>query len=216
MLLEVGSSFQLGYNVRIAKLPWGRLMTENAGDATQLLRAFGRGEPEAAEKLLPLVYAELRSLAAGYFRQERPDHTLEPTALVHEAFMRLVDQTDVAWKDRTHFFAVAATAMRHILTDHARKRNAAKRGGNWERITLADAVTPPVESSIDVVALDNALTRLAALDTRKHRIVELRFFGGLTVDEVARVLEVSRTTVESDWRGAKAWLSLELSKEDRE
>lgn len=188
-------------------------MTGSANEPTQLLQAFGRGDPQAAEKLLPLVYEELRSLAAGFFRRERPDHTLEPTALVHEAFMRLVDQTAIAWKDRTHFFAVAATAMRHILTDHARRRNAAKRGGDWERITLDAAVTPPTESSIDVVALDTALTKLAALDERKHRIVELRFFGGLTVDEVARVLDVSRTTVESDWRGAKAWLSLELSKE---
>ncbi len=202
--------------VKVRSDTWGRFMSDNADDATQLLHAFGRGEPEAAERLLPLVYEELRSLAAGYFRQERPDHTLEPTALVHEAFMRLVDQTAVAWKDRTHFFAVAATAMRHILTDHARKRNAAKRGGNWDRITLDDAVTPPVESSIDIVALDNALTKLAALDIRKHRVVELRFFGGLTVDDVAQVLDVSRTTVEGDWRGAKAWLSLELSKEDRE
>jgi RNA polymerase sigma-70 factor (ECF subfamily) len=183
-----------------------------SSDATQVLAELGRGDQAAAERLLPLVYGELRALAGSYFRQQRPDHTLQPTALVHEAFVRLIDLTGAAWKDRAHFFAVAAMAMRQILTDHARRQRAAKRGGDWERISLDQAIVPPEGGDIDIVALDDVLTRLAELDARKHRIVELRFFGGLSVEEVAGVLEVSKTTVESEWRAARAWLSLELSR----
>lgn len=164
---------------------------------------------------MPLVYAELRALAGSYFRHQRSDQTLQPTALVHEAFLRLVDQTAVQWNDRAHFFAVAATAMRQILADHARRRRSQKRGGGWDRITLDAAVTPPAEADIDLDALDTALTLLESLDERKHRIVTLRYFGGLTVEDVALVTGVSKSTAESEWRGAKAWLSRELSRGDK-
>lgn len=182
-------------------------------DATQVLTELGRGDASAAQRLLPLVYDELRALAGGYLRRQPANHTLQPTALVHEAFVRLVDQTSVEWNDRAHFFAVAATAMRQILTDHARRRRAAKRGGNLQRVTLDAAVTPRAEAQIDLVALDDALSQLVALDERKHRVVVMRFFGGLAVEDVARVLGVSKTTVESDWRAARAWLSVRLTEE---
>lgn len=181
-------------------------------EATQALAALSRGEEQAAQRLLPLVYGELRALAGSYFRRQRSDHTLQPTALVHEAFVRLVDQTGVHWKDRAHFFAIAATAMRQILTDHARRRAALKRGGDRAKVSLDGAAAPTPDEEVDLVALDEVLTRLMTLDPRKHRVVELRFFGGLSVDEVAEVLGVSKTTVESDWRAARAWMSAELSR----
>lgn len=178
------------------------------------LRQIGAGDADAAQQLLPLVYEELRALAGGHFRRQRADHTLQPTALVHEAFVRLIDQTNAHYNDRSHFFAVAATAMRQILTDYARRKKAEKRGGQWEQISLdhaagSDGLASP--QALDIVALDEALTELANLDPRMHRVVELRFFGGLTVDEVAKVLGVSKTTVESDWRGARAWLNSQLN-----
>ena len=182
------------------------------GEATRVLSELGRGDASAAQRLLPLVYDELRALAGAHFRRQEADHTLQPTALVHEAFLRLVDQTSVEWNDRPHFFAVAATAMRQILIDHARRRRAAKRGGQMQRVTLDAAGTPPTESPIDLIALDDALAALAALDERKHQVVVMRFFGGLSVDEVANVLEVSKTTVESDWRSARAWLGVRLER----
>ena|SRR5215510_2374061 len=185
-------------------------------EATLVLAELGQGDDSAAERLLPLVYAELRALAGSYFRRQRADHTLQPTALVHEAFVRLIDQTNAQWKDRAHFFAIAATAMRQILTDHARRHNADKRGGEWQKVSLDAAAAAPQDGEqgeIDIVALDEVLTRLQALDARKHRIVELRFFGGLSVEEVANVIGVSKTTVEGDWRSARAWLSAELSNE---
>ena len=183
-------------------------------DATMFLRQIGDGDADAAQQLLPLVYEELRALAGGHFRRQRADHTLQPTALVHEAFVRLIDQTNAQYKDRSHFFAVAATAMRQILTDHARRKKADKRGGEWEKVSLdhvAGSDRGAGLQTLDLVALDDALTELAQLDPRKHRVVELRFFGGLSVDEVAEVLAVSKTTVESDWRGARAWLSAQLN-----
>jgi len=183
-------------------------------DATAILSELARGDESAAARLLPLVYQELRALAHSYFDAERPDHTLEPTALVHEAFVRLVGQTRVEWRSRAHFFAVAATAMRRVLTDHARKHRALKRGGDQERIPLTNVPTPSGASLVDLVDLDDALERLAALDERQYRIVELRFFGGLTVEQVAEVLEVSKTTVEGEWRMARAWLSTVLRKAD--
>ncbi len=189
-------------------------MMAQRGDATRVLGELGQGDSSATERLLPLVYDELRAMAGAYFRQQQADHTLQPTALVHEAFFRLIDQTSVEWKDRAHFFAVAATAMRQILTDHARRRRAAKRGGHLQRVTLDAAVTPPAVSQVDLIDLDDALAQLAELDERKHRIVVMRFLGGLTVEDVAHVLDVSKTTVESDWRAARAWLSVRLS-EDR-
>lgn len=181
-------------------------------DVTTVLIRLGLGDKEAAEKLLPLVYDHLRAQASAYFRGQGASHTLQPTALVHEAYLRLVKQDSVSWKDRAHFFAVAATAMRQILTDHARGRRVAKRGGGWKRVTLDAAVTPPSEPEIDTVVLDAALTRLAVFDERKHRVAILRFFGGLTVEEVAEIEAVSKSTVESEWRSARAWLSHELSK----
>lgn len=182
------------------------------GEATKALTDLGRGDASAAQRLLPLVYDELRALAGAHFRRQEADHTLQPTALVHEVFLRLVDQTSVEWNGRPHFLAVAATAMRQILIDHARRRRAAKRGGHLQRVTLAAVGTPTADKEVDLIALDDALAELAALDERKHRVVVMRFFGGLTVEEVAQVLEVSKTTVESDWRSARAWLGVRLEK----
>jgi RNA polymerase sigma factor (TIGR02999 family) len=184
-------------------------------ETTRLLINLGNGDPKAAARLLPLVYDELRSVAARYFRRQGANHTLQPTALVHEAFLKLVDQTQAKWKDRAHFFAVAAQAMRQILVNHARARGAEKRGGGRAKIAFADdmaAAASPGE--FDPLALDEALTRLAALDERKAKVVELRFFSGLSVEEVAEVLGVSLTTIEGDWRMARAWLSRALSAEE--
>jgi len=164
------------------------------------------GDGAAAERLLPLVYDELRRVAAGYLRRERPDHTLQPTALVHEAYLRLIDQTRVDWKNRAHFCAVASDMMRRILVDHARKHQAVKRGGGETRISLDEAVSFPREAEIDVLAVDEALLDLARLDPQQGRLVELRFFGGLTLDETAEVMGLSRSTVQREWNMAKAWL----------
>lgn len=184
-----------------------------SNDATMVLMQLGRGDAAASERLLPLVYQELRALAASHFRYQQPDHTLQPTALVHEAFVRLIDQTHAEYNGRAHFFAVAATAMRQILTDHARRKKADKRGGEWKKVSLEAAGSKGIATSdIDIVALDEVLSKLQELDPRRHRVVELRFFGGLSVDEAAHVLGVSKTTVESDWRSARAWLSMELGR----
>jgi RNA polymerase sigma-70 factor (ECF subfamily) len=193
-------------------------MALSPDEMTQLITRSVGGDELAAARLMELVYAELRGLAGSYLRQQRHDHTLQPTALVHEAYLKLGGHEGAGWKDRAHFIAVAATAMRQILTDHARRRSAEKRGGggDWERVSLDRAMMPGAgegdEDAVDVIALDECLTRLAALDPRKHRIVELRFFGGLSVDEVAEVVGVSKTTVENEWRAARAWLGVELSK----
>lgn len=179
-------------------------------EATRLLADLGCGDPGAAARLLPMIYDELRAIAARHFRRQRLDHTLQPTALVHEAFLKLVDQTQAKWKDRAHFFAVAATAMRQVLVNHALARAAAKRGGGAARIALTGDMAAAQEADFDPLVLDEALKKLAELDPRKARVVELRFFSGLSVDEVAEVLNVSRTTVEGDWRTARAWLSRAL------
>jgi RNA polymerase sigma factor (TIGR02999 family) len=180
-------------------------------DATLIVTELARGDASAAEKLMPLVYDELHGLAEGYFRREVPGHTLEPTAIVNEAFLRLVDQSGAAWNDRAHFVGVAARAMRQVLIDHARRRGADKRGGGWGRVTLSEAGSTPELDRVDVLALEEALDGLTALDERKARVVELRFLGGLSNEEVAHVLDVSVSTVEGDWRVAKAWLRRELS-----
>lgn len=180
---------------------------------TQLLAALGNGDGRAAERLLPLVYEELRSLASSYFARQRADHTLQPTALVHEAFLKLIDQTHAQWKDRAHFFAVAATAMRQVLVNHALAKNAQKRGGGRARFAFAEDLAGGKMQEFDPLAIDEALKKLAELDARKSRVVELRFFSGLSVDEVAEVLNVSKTTVEGDWRMARAWLSRELAEQ---
>jgi len=168
------------------------------------------GDQSAAARLLPLVYEHLRAIASSYFHRGQPNQTLQPTALVHEAFIRMVGNPDADWKDKAHFCAVCATAMRSILTDHARARNADKRGGGWNRVTLAGAQAR-VDDDVDIAMLSEALDRLERLNPRHARIIELRFFGGLTVEQIADHLEVSKTTVEGDWRMARAWLSSQLS-----
>jgi len=177
---------------------------------TQILADVERGERGAADELLPLVYEELHRLADGFFRRERKDHTLQPTALVHEAYVRLIKQTRVEWKGRAHFLAVAAQAMRRILIDHAQRRRAAKRGRAWHRVTLVEADTPAPAPEVDLLALNEALEALEKLDPRQCRVVELRFFGGLSVKEVAEVLGVSDRTIELDWRMARSWLYTRL------
>src|SRR5438270_6109890 len=180
-------------------------------DATLYLGQLGQGDESAAERLMPIVYHELKSLADSYFRGQPSDHTLQPTALVNEAFMRLIDQTGMQWKDRRHFLAVAATAMRQILTDHARRVQADKRGGGWRQVGLEGVHVDGADDQqvLDVLALDDALQKLAQLDPRRHRIVELRFFAGLTMEQIAEELGVSLATVELDWRATRAWLSVE-------
>jgi len=189
-------------------------MAELREDVTVVLEQMRNGDKNAADKLLPLVYDEFRALARHYLAQERANHTLQPTALVHEAYMKLVDQTRVDWQGRSHFFAVAAQAMRRILVDHARSRQRDKRGGGRARVILDEAVALSPQKDEDVLALDEALERLAALDPRQAKVVELRFFGGLSVEEVAEALGVSKRTVEGDWTFARAWLSRELRDED--
>jgi RNA polymerase sigma factor (TIGR02999 family) len=177
---------------------------------TLLLRKASEGNREALDELLPLVYAELRRRAGARLRYERPGHTLQATALVHEAYMRLIDQKKVRWQDRAHFFALAGQAMRRILVDHARKRKAGKRGGAATNVTLNEAITPSKQRDVDVEALHDALEILESMDSRQARIVELRFFAGLTEEEIAEVLGISGGTVKRDWRTAKAWLFHEL------
>ncbi len=166
-----------------------------------------------ASKLFPLVYDQLKAVAESYFRRQPADHTLQPTAVVHEAYLRLVDQPHAKWNSRAHFLAVAAKAMRHILIDHARRRQAARRGGDCEQRTLMESLTPAPESAVDLLVLDEALTRLGQLSERMARVVELRYFGGLTVEEVARVIGVSKRTIEGDWETARVWLARELGED---
>jgi RNA polymerase sigma factor (TIGR02999 family) len=168
-----------------------------------------------AEELFPVVYDELRRIAKGYMSRETPGHTLQPTALVHEAYLKLVDQTRANWKGKTHFFAVGAKVMRRLLVDHARERGALKRGAGWHSVTLSEALDPLGGEELDpeqLLDLNSALEQLAEIDEREVRVVTLRFFGGLTVEQVGEVLGVSTRTVENDWRHAKAWLRLRLSK----
>ncbi len=175
-------------------------------DTSLILAELGRGDPTAADRLMPLVYSELRGLAERYLQRERTDHTLQATALVHEAYLRLVDQSRVDWKSRAHFFAVAAEMIRRVLVDHARRHRAAKRGGTVRRVGLDERLGSEDHDRIDLLALDEALDELATLNDRHRRVVELRFFGGLTVEESAHVLDVSPETVRADWRMARAWL----------
>lgn len=183
-------------------------------DTTRLLVGMRQGDRSAQEKLLEAVYGELRALAGSFFRRQDARHTLQPTALVHEAWMKMVDQTSLEVRDRGHFFAIAATAMRQILIDHARARDTKKRGGDVPRVTIDAGIEPVADQSpdaLDVLALDEALTRLSQLDPRQARVVELRVFAGLSVDDTAMTLDVSPRTVELDWRMARAWLSRELA-----
>ncbi len=179
-------------------------------DVTQLLSALTRGDEEAGEKLIPLVYVELRRLARSYMRRERTDHTLQATALVHEAYLKLVEQRSANWQSRAHFFGVAAHVMRRILIDHARGHLRQKRGGEFEKVVLDEGLVFSPAQSVELLAVDEALERLAKLDERQARVVELRFFGGLSVEEAAAVLGISPKTVKRDWSIAKAWLHAEL------
>jgi RNA polymerase sigma factor (TIGR02999 family) len=187
---------------------------DRSSRAATTLAELTAGDSSAAAKLLPLVYDELRALAAGWLKRNSKDHTLQPTALVHEAYLRLVDQSNDSWQSRAHFMAVAAKAMRQILIDYARRQQAAKRGGNWRRISLDAAAESVALSPADMLALDEALNKLATLNQRQASIVELRFIAGLSVEETAHVLGVSGRTVKFDWRMARAWLSRELRKGD--
>lgn len=175
-------------------------------DVTTLLKAWGAGNRQAGEELLPLVYAELRQVARRYMRRERSDHTLQSTALVHEAYLRLVDKKEVAWQDRAHFFALAAREMRRILVEHARARKAEKRGGPAVKLPLEEAEAVAEQKDEEILALEEALGALEALDPQQARIVEMRYFGGLKVEELAVVLGVSTATVDRKWRTARAWL----------
>jgi RNA polymerase sigma factor (TIGR02999 family) len=183
-------------------------MTEDSGepsDVTMLLNAWSDGNQDALDELMPRVYQELRKLARSYLRAERPNHTLQPTALVNEAYLRLVDQKNVRWQNRRHFYGIAAQLMRRILVDHARKRQSEKRGGGEALIPFEEAKGVPVKAR-ELVALDDALKDFATIDPRSAKIVELRQFGGLSIDETANVLEISPATVKRDWTLAKAWL----------
>jgi len=187
-------------------------MSDSPIDVTMLLRDVSGGSKSALEKLVPVVYDELRRLAAHYLRQERSEHTLQATALVHEAYLRLVDQRNVDWKNRNHFFGVAAHLMRRVLLIHARDHRAAKRGGSAQKISLEDTAILSSEQADDFVYLDELLHRLAALDARQEKVVELRFFGGLSIEETAELLGVAPATVKRDWVMAKAWLARELGR----
>jgi RNA polymerase sigma factor (TIGR02999 family) len=186
-------------------------MAQAAENVTELLITWGNGDRAALDRLIPLVYDELRKQAANYLRRERPGHTLQTTALIHEAYLRLVDQRNVHWQNRAHFFGIAAQLMRRILVDHARSRGRSKRGGSQIRVSLDEKLAFTRGRDLDLVALDEALTRLAGLDPQQSRIVELRFFSGLSVEETAAVLGISPATVKRDWSVAKAWLHREIS-----
>ena len=179
-------------------------------EVTQMLLDWSLGDQQALDRLIPVVYGELRRLASRHLRRERADHTLQTTALIHEAYLKLIEQRNVRWQNRAHFFGIAAQLMRRILVDHARTRHRVKRGGAAMRVPLEEVVVAAEGLNINLVSLDEALTRLAAVDSRQGRIVELRFFGGLSVEETAEVLRVSAATVKNDWSMAKAWLRREL------
>jgi RNA polymerase sigma factor (TIGR02999 family) len=184
---------------------------KDRASVTRLLIDWGRGNTAALDELLPIVHAELRRVARRQLRRERTDHTLQPTALVNELYVRLVGQRQASWENRAHFFAIAAQIMRRILVDHARAQVAAKRGGSTPRLSMSEAAESSVEPAFEVLAVDEALARLAVLDAEQARIVELRFFSGLTVDETAHVLGVSPRTIKREWRLAKAWLYGQLT-----
>ena len=188
-------------------------MTPPSPAVTELLRAWTDGDETALEQLLPLVEAELRRLARGCMARERRGHTLQATALINETFLRLIDARRVRWQDRAHFIGIAARLMRRVLVDHARSRGYQKRGGGARRVTLTDALLVSPEPALDLIALDRALEGLAAVDARKAKVIELRYFGGLSVEEAADVLHVSMDTVKRDWRLAKMWLLRELERD---
>jgi RNA polymerase sigma factor (TIGR02999 family) len=183
-----------------------------APDLTLLLKRWRQGDRDALERLMPLVYEELRRIARHYLKNERQGHTLESTALVHEAFLRLIDQRNVQWQNRAHFFGIASQMMRRILVDHARKRQAAKRDAALVRLSVAERLVPGAEREPDLLALDQAIDALAALDPDQSRVVELRYFGGLTIEETAEVMGISPATVKREWATARLWLKREIRK----
>jgi len=187
--------------------------TRASEDVTQLLKEWSAGDSNAAAKLMPLVYEELRRLARSYVTRERADHTLQATALVHETYLRLADQTQLNWKDRVHFYGIAARVMRRILVEHARAHRSAKRGGLTQKISLEEARELPAETDVDLLELDSALESFAKDYPRKSEVVELKFFGGLDAREIAEVLQVSEKTVLRDWNFAKLWLCRALSQD---
>jgi RNA polymerase sigma factor (TIGR02999 family) len=179
---------------------------------TQLLLDWSNGNQEAIDRLMPLVYDELRRLARHYMKRERPGHTLQTSALINEAYLRLVEQQNVSWKSRAHFFGISARLMRQILVDHARAHNNAKRGGDQQKVPLDEVASLNQGRSYEIVALDDALQTLASIDPQQGRIVELRFFGGLTIEETAEILGISHATVEREWSMARAWLRREMKR----
>ncbi len=191
-------------------------MTSDAAkspEISRILHEWGEGRKEASEELMPLVYDELRRQAARYLRRERPGHTLQTTALIHETYLKLVDQRNVDWQNRAHFFGIAAQAMKRILLDYAKARHRQKRGGAAENLHLDEArFVVSGDKSVDLIALDEALTRLARLDARQANIVELKFFAGLSIEDIAETLRISPATVKREWNSAKAWLHFEISK----
>ena len=184
-------------------------------EVTQLLQGWREGDSKALDALLPLVYKELRRLAHFQLRNERPDHTLQGAALVHEAYLRLVGASPPRWESRTHFFAIAAQLMRQILVDYARRHQADKRGGSVCKLSLQDAMVTPRQTNVDVIALDDALQALSRIDERQGRVVELRFFAGLSLGELSEALDVGSATVQRDWTAARAWLHREMSRKSR-
>lgn len=186
-------------------------MTPSSNNVTQMLHDWSKGDQKVLDRLIPIVYEELRRQATRYLRRERPGHTLQTTALIHEAYIRLIDQKSVRWQNRAHFFAISAQLMRRILVDHARSRQAAKRGGSDIKLPLEEAMIVSQGREVNLVALDEALERLAVIDPQQSRVVELRFFSGLSVEETAEVLGVSPRTITRDWNVAKAWLRREIS-----
>lgn len=186
----------------------------SSGRVSKLLINWGQGDLDAREALIPLVYGELRRVARRYLGRERPDHTLQSAALVHEAYLRLVHKEPPQWQNRAHFFGVAAQLMRHLLVDHARNRRAAKRGAGAPRLSLDAHMVLPQKREVDLVALDDALNRLASLDSQQSRLIELRFFGGLSIEETAVVLGISPATVKREWATARAWLQREMKNQD--
>ncbi len=189
-------------------------MNDAPGDVTRLLRASSSGDPADAERLMLAIYDDLKRLAASQLRNERPGHTLHPTALVHEAYLRLVNQRSAEWNDRLHFFSIAARVIRRVLLDHARERQALKRGGHRQRISIDDQAVAAPQKDLDLVALGEALDELAQINERQAQIVELRFFGGLSIPEVAAALSIGARSVDRDWQVARAWLFHRLSEAD--
>lgn len=188
-------------------------MPQSPADLTALLVKWSGGDKQALDELMPLVYKELRRIADSFFRRERADHTLQPTALINEAYLRLIDEKNITWQSRAHFIGVAAQLMRFILIDHARARGSAKRGGSSQKVSLDEAVVFFAQKDLDLISLDEALKKLEAIDPQQSRVVELRFFGGLSIEETAVAMDISPATVKREWAMAKAWLHKKLSEQ---